>query len=92
MEDFMTEIRELSFSYKKKEPLFSSLSLTLDHGSIYGLLGKNGAGKTPCCVSSAACSSPKRVPVPWVVGRLNGDCRRCWRRSTFCPRSSVSLR
>ena len=42
----MTEIRDLSFSYKKKEPLFSSLSLRLDEGSIYGLLGKNGAGKT----------------------------------------------
>ena len=42
----MTEIRDLSFSYKKKEPLFSSLTLRLDEGSIYGLLGKNGAGKT----------------------------------------------
>ena len=39
------EIRSLSFGYTK-ERLFSNLDLTLRGGNIYGLLGKNGAGKT----------------------------------------------
>ena len=39
------EITNLSFGYTK-ERLFSDLDLTLRGGNIYGLLGKNGAGKT----------------------------------------------
>lgn len=45
----MVQIKNLAFSYKKrgKNPsLFSDLALDLDQGGIYGLLGKNGAGKT----------------------------------------------
>jgi ABC-2 type transport system ATP-binding protein len=39
------KIDSLSFGYGKK-PLFSDLSLELPPGSVYGLLGLNGAGKT----------------------------------------------
>ncbi|KAF0141672.1 MAG: ABC-2 type transport system ATP-binding protein [Stygiobacter sp.] len=42
----MIKISEMSFSYHKKEPLFQDFSLELTPGNIYGLLGKNGAGKT----------------------------------------------
>ena len=42
----MTKISEMSFSYRKKEPLFQNFRLELASGNIYGLLGKNGAGKT----------------------------------------------
>jgi ABC-2 type transport system ATP-binding protein len=42
----MVSIRNLSFQYHKKRPLFEDLTLDLRPGSIYGLLGKNGAGKT----------------------------------------------
>lgn len=41
----MINISNLDFAYKKTK-LFSNLSLTLKPGNIYGLLGKNGAGKT----------------------------------------------
>lgn len=41
----MVTARKLEFGYGK-EPLFRDLSLQLEPGSIYGLLGKNGAGKT----------------------------------------------
>lgn len=41
----MIQISNLDFSYKKKK-LFKNLSLELKTGNIYGLLGKNGAGKT----------------------------------------------
>ena len=42
----MIEIKKLSFSYRKKEKLFTNLNLHLPPGNIFGLLGKNGAGKT----------------------------------------------
>ncbi len=41
----MVHISDLSFSYKSS-PLFTGLRLDLKPGMIYGLLGKNGAGKT----------------------------------------------
>ena len=42
----MIQIKDLNFSYSKKQALFKDLSLSLQAGSITGLLGKNGAGKT----------------------------------------------
>lgn len=42
----MIKIKELDFSYKRQPPLFNQLSLELREGSITGLLGKNGVGKT----------------------------------------------
>ncbi len=43
----MVSIRNLKFRYSKKQsPLFEELSCELAPGSIVGLLGKNGAGKT----------------------------------------------
>ncbi len=41
----MIEIRNLDFSYKKTV-VFHNISLTFAPGSIYGLLGENGVGKT----------------------------------------------
>ena len=42
----MVSIQELSFAFKKDEPIFSGLNLDLHPGNIYGLFGLNGAGKT----------------------------------------------
>jgi ABC-2 type transport system ATP-binding protein len=43
----MVIINDLKFSYsRKQEPLFQELNCELAPGSIVGLLGKNGAGKT----------------------------------------------
>jgi ABC-2 type transport system ATP-binding protein len=42
----MIQIKDLNFNYPRQEALFSGLSLQLEPGSITGLLGKNGAGKT----------------------------------------------
>lgn len=42
----MIQIKNLSFQYKKKTPLFRELELELEDGRIVGLLGKNGAGKS----------------------------------------------
>lgn len=41
------ELKDLSFSYKRKSPLIlDNVSLTLSSGKLYVLLGKNGSGKT----------------------------------------------
>lgn len=42
----MIRINNLSFAFKKGEPLFSNLNLELKPGRTYGLFGLNGAGKT----------------------------------------------
>lgn len=42
----MISLKNLSFSYHKREKLFSNINLELGKGRICGLLGKNGAGKT----------------------------------------------
>ena len=41
----MIEIKNLDFSYKHT-PVFHNINLTFQPGSIYGLLGENGVGKT----------------------------------------------
>ena len=41
----MIEIKNLDFSYKQT-PVFHNINLTFKPGSIYGLLGENGVGKT----------------------------------------------
>ena len=42
----MIQIDNVSFGYNSDAELFSDLSLEVKPGNIYGLLGKNGAGKT----------------------------------------------
>lgn len=43
----MISVQNITFGYsKKKAPIFKDLSLELNCGHIYGLLGKNGEGKT----------------------------------------------
>lgn len=42
----MIECNELTFSYSRKHKVLDEVNLKLDSGHIYGLLGKNGEGKT----------------------------------------------
>ena len=42
----MMEIKNVSFGYNRKQTVFDDFSLTLGEGSVYGLLGKNGTGKS----------------------------------------------
>ena len=43
----MIQIQNISYKYgKKSENVFDGLSLSFDDGKIYGLLGKNGVGKS----------------------------------------------
>jgi ABC-2 type transport system ATP-binding protein len=42
----MVNLENVTFTYSKKSNLFDNLNLQLVPGNIYGLLGKNGTGKT----------------------------------------------
>ena len=42
----MIEITNLSFSYVRRQKMFNGVNLTFDSGHVYGVLGKNGTGKT----------------------------------------------
>lgn len=42
----MIHMHDLSYHYSKKVEILKSLNLSFEQGKIYGLLGKNGAGKS----------------------------------------------
>lgn len=42
----MIKVKNLSFRYRAKHSIFRDLSLTIEAGQIYGLLGGNGIGKS----------------------------------------------
>ena len=42
----MIDIKDISFGYNKKRQIFHDFSLNFEKGNIYGLLGKNGTGKS----------------------------------------------
>ena len=42
----MIEIKDMNFGYVPQRRIFDNLNLSLEAGHIYGLLGKNGVGKT----------------------------------------------
>src|SRR5688572_5402111 len=55
----MVIINGLKFNYsKKQQPLFKNLNCELSAGSIVGLLGKNGAGKTSLLKLMIGLSTP----------------------------------
>ena len=66
----MIEIKNLSFSYgKKKQSVFNDFSLTLDKGSVYGLLGKNGTGKSTLLYLMTGLLRPQAGQVLYKGGR-----------------------
>ncbi len=42
----MIQLKEVRLAYKRNKPVLNDLNLNLPSGHIYGLLGKNGEGKT----------------------------------------------
>ncbi len=42
----MIRTNDISFSYRKGVPVLKNISMSLEEGRIYGLLGENGVGKT----------------------------------------------
>jgi ABC-2 type transport system ATP-binding protein len=54
----MISIENLSFAYKKK-PVFRGLNLQFEAGRVYGLLGKNGTGKSSLLRNIAGLLHPR---------------------------------
>lgn len=42
----MIQLTDVDFGYRKQTKVLSNINLTMESGCIYGLLGKNGEGKT----------------------------------------------
>ncbi|HEY4063913.1 MAG TPA: ABC transporter ATP-binding protein [Puia sp.] len=68
----MVSIRDLHFAYRRRV-VFSGLNLDLAPGHIYGLLGRNGTGKSTLLRSIAGFLFPKRGKIG-VLG--HEPCRR----------------
>lgn len=56
----MIEINNLVYRYNRKKILFNGLNMQLAGGTIYGLLGKNGAGKSSLIKNMAGLLFPTR--------------------------------
>lgn len=56
----MIEIKDLTYNYSRKKSLFNGLTLNLLPGKTYGLLGKNGAGKSSLIKNIAGLLFPTR--------------------------------
>ena len=55
----MIKIENLSYSYKRKN-VFEELSINFESGNIYGLLGKNGTGKSTLFRNICGLLKPKK--------------------------------
>ena len=48
-QEVMIEVKDLSFSYIKKQPVLKGINLQIHQGDFLALVGQNGAGKTTFC-------------------------------------------
>lgn len=56
----MIVIKDLTYNYHARNTLFQKLNLTLPPGKVYGLLGKNGAGKSSLIKNMAGLVFPQK--------------------------------
>jgi len=77
----MVTIRDLHFAYRRK-PVFTGLSLDLEPGHIYGLLGRNGTGKSTLLRSIAGFLFPQRGEIG-VMGHVPGRRRPAFLQEVF---------
>jgi len=77
----MIDIQNLHFAYRKK-PVFTGLSLQLQPGHIYGLLGKNGTGKSTLLRTIAGLLFPDKGNVQ-VLGFTPGKRQPAFLQEVF---------
>ena len=68
----MIELKELGFGYGRGKPLFQGLALQLPAGTICGMLGANGAGKSSLLRLLAGLSFPQQGSCR-VLGFVPGE-------------------
>lgn len=59
----MMEIKNVSFGYNRKQTVFDDFSMTLGEGNVYGLLGRNGTGKSTLLYLMTGLLRPRRGEV-----------------------------
>ena len=70
----MIDIKNLDFGYVKAWPVFRDFSLQLPEGNVYGLLGKNGTGKSTLLYLISGLLRPKSGSV--FVDNFKSTARR----------------
>ena len=84
----MIQVNNLSFSYpRSKHKVFDGLNLELNESRIYGLLGKNGMGKSTLLYLIAGLLKPsKGTVISWWIhcfaalsSNVTRDIHRPWR-------------
>ena len=79
-------VQGLEKSYKKLRVL-RGVDFDVARGSIFALLGSNGAGKTTIVKSCPRCSSPMRGRPPWMASASPRN-RRTYGSPSVSPGSS----
>ncbi len=77
----MIDIQDLHFAYRKK-PVFTGLSMQLQPGHIYGLLGKNGTGKSTLLRNIAGLLFPNKGKIQ-VLGFTPGKRQPAFLQQVF---------
>ena len=87
----MIDIQNLHFAYRKK-PVFTGLSLQLQPGHIYGLLGKNGTGKSTLLRNIAGLLFPDKGKIE-VLGFNPGQRQPSFLQEYFSldPRAKIFI-
>ena len=70
----MISIQNVTFSYRKHENVLDGFSLDFGQGGVYGLLGKNGTGKSTLLYLMMGLLRPQKGSV--TIGGINATLRR----------------
>jgi len=86
----MIHVDSVSFGYSSKKLLFENLSVKLHPGNIYGLLGKNGAGKSSLLRNMAGLLYPISGKIE-VDGRQPGNRQPSFLQDLFFIPEEIDL-
>jgi len=85
----LVAIKDFNFSYRRK-PVFQGLSLSLEPGYIYGLLGKNGTGKSTLLKNIAGLLFPDKGEIR-VMDREPGKRRPAFLEDVYLVPEEFTL-
>ena len=69
----MIKIENLSKHYPgTTAAALTEVTLTIETGAIFGILGRSGAGKAPCCAALTGWSAP-RPGAFWLTAAISGS-------------------
>ena len=84
----MIDIKNIDFSYPgQHEKVFDDFSLELNENKIYGLLGKNGTGKSTLLYLISGLLRAHKGMVPLLAK----DCPRCFKKCSSSRKNMTCL-